>query len=202
LRPETQAVGRLASLWEADDETTCRRRFTLVDVATEVPLTVTCALAEGYRWDGETESVTISNDGWIGTVTVRKVDRVVRERVFDDQVQLVVQGRRHFGARTELENAGIIVIGGRGDEVALNPQPLPPGGDEVALNPQPLPPGGVGQLVREGLVVERLRQQAIDVGHRQIDAELLLRDRENPSGQGTVTGIDFEITEYVNPGVR
>ena len=45
----------------------------------------------------------------------------------------------------------IIIVGGKGGQVSLNPQPLPPGGDrsiiivsgkggEVSLNPQPLPP--------------------------------------------------------------
>jgi hypothetical protein len=49
-----------------------------------------------------------------------------------------------FGAMTDYEQAGIIIVSGH---AALNPQPLPPRqitpfgtGDEVSLNPQPLPP--------------------------------------------------------------
>lgn len=195
-------AGRLATLWESDDETTCRRRFTIVDVATEAPLTVTCALAPGYRWVGETESVSISADGWIGTVTVRPVDRTLRERVFDDQLALAVGGRRLFGARDELEERGIIVIGGLGGEIALNPQPLPPRGAGRQEFRQGGGLGRVGQLVREGVGLERFGRRVLDVGRREIDPELLKPTRENPSGSGTVTGLDFEITEYVDPGVR
>lgn len=49
-----------------------------------------------------------------------------------------------FGAMTDYEQAGIIIVSGH---AALNPQPLPPReinpfgiGGEVSLNPQPLPP--------------------------------------------------------------
>jgi hypothetical protein len=201
LFPDMRPAGRLATLWECDDETTCRRRFTIVDVATDAPLTVTCALAPGYRWDGETESVTITADGWIGTVTVRPVDRTLHERVFDDQLALAVGGRRLFGARSELEERGIIIVGGLVDEVALNPQPLPPRGN-VAVNNQPLRAGRVGQLVQDAARVERFGRQVLDVGRLELDPELLHPTRQNPSGSGTVTGLDFKITEFVDPGIR
>jgi len=57
-----------------------------------------------------------------------------------------------FGAMTEYEQAGIIIVSGH---AALNPQPLPPKqinpsglGDEVSLNPQPLPPKAFKRMFR------------------------------------------------------
>ncbi|HWU17785.1 MAG TPA: hypothetical protein VN155_08885 [Devosia sp.] len=47
--------------------------------------------------------------------------------------------------RSGLAEQAIIIVGGKGADVSLNPQPLPPGivnpWVRQGLNPQPLPPG-------------------------------------------------------------
>jgi hypothetical protein len=141
LIPDMRPSGRLATLWASDDETTCRRRFRVVEVATDAPLTVTCALAPGYRWHGTTDSVTISADGWVGTVTVHAAE-----------------------------------------QLRLNPQPLPPAGAVRAV-----PVGGQ--------ILEEVRKPTVR-------PELVQPIRQNPSDSGTVSGLDFAITEYVDLGIH
>lgn len=56
---------------------------------------------------------------------------------------------------TGLSERAIIIVGGKGGDVSLNPQPLPPGivnpWVRQGLNPQPLPPGkGPAPAVRPG----------------------------------------------------
>ncbi|GLQ08217.1 hypothetical protein GCM10007913_01490 [Devosia yakushimensis] len=56
---------------------------------------------------------------------------------------------------TGLSELAIIIVGGKGGDVSLNPQPLPPGivnpWVRQGLNPQPLPPGrGPATAVRPG----------------------------------------------------
>lgn len=211
LLPESRVAGRMTTLWEADDETTCRRRFTVVDVATDAPLLVTAALADGYRWVGEVTDVSAAPDHWNGFVTVRKAELNLRDRVFDDQVELTVEGARRFGTRSSLEERGIIIVSGSGvgDEVSLNPQPLPPreiattvGGALEAIR------AGASDTVSTGSVLARLRDRrwsraTIDVNAPRIDLEALVQPvRENPSGSGTVTGIDFVVGPTVHPDVR
>jgi hypothetical protein len=50
-----------------------------------------------------------------------------------------------------LSERAIIIVGGKGEDVSLNPQPLPPGIVKQGLNPQPLPPGFTNPWVRQGL---------------------------------------------------
>ncbi len=51
----------------------------------------------------------------------------------------------HELTATGLSERAIIIVGGKGGDVSLNPQPLPPGianpWIRQGLNPQPLPPG-------------------------------------------------------------
>ncbi|KKB12575.1 hypothetical protein VE25_06535 [Devosia geojensis] len=53
--------------------------------------------------------------------------------------------------RSGLSERAIIIVGGKGETVSLNPQPLPPGIEKQGLNPQPLPPGFTNPWVRQGL---------------------------------------------------
>lgn len=167
-------TGRLVGTWYDDGDGWHRRRFRIEDVETDVPLQVTCALASDYVWSPD-RAVDISARHWDGTVTVHPpIDfaQAIRDGLLQASVKLA-DGERRTVTIADLESAGalhrpdgsdrsIIIVGGvPGDEVALNPQPLPPrilqaidelgagqsvllatarDGDNVALNPQPLPP--------------------------------------------------------------
>ena len=77
-------------------------------------------------------------------------------------IALVYASPAFAGSFSSFEDRAIIVVGGRGAEVSLNPLPLPPKetlilkrrqfGEEVSLNPQPLPP-------KEGYLPEFLRER-------------------------------------------
>jgi hypothetical protein len=210
LFADQKVVGQLATLWEADDVVTCRRRFTLVDVATDAPISVNVLLANGYRWAGEVESVAAVPDGWSGTITVRKDDGKVRQ-AFDDHVVLNLDGVRHFGLRDQLAEQGVIVVGDRlrplrlGDEVT--PNPLPPRDQTIPAAADPIHAGGFhlnpsALKLETGQAVGRFGQEALKVEELHIDRETLRLVRENPSGSGTVTGINFDIKESAEQVIR
>jgi len=147
LFADLKPAGALSGLWADDDETTMRRRYLLVDVATDAPLTVTAVLAEGHRWRGGPAEVAVVPAGWAGTLTVTPAPlRTPWSDLGDGLVEVrLADHTRAFGSADQLAERGIIIVGGIGDpagRVALNPQPIPPGA-ESALNPQPLPPGEV-----------------------------------------------------------
>lgn len=210
--PTPRSVGRLAGLWAADDDTTCRRRYRLVDVAIDAPLTVTVALAKGQVWRGSVTEVFAEPYGWDGTITVHKalpkpaLGHVGDTRLLSDAVRV--------------PDIAVSVAAGSADEVALNPQPLPPKetwlrraldrGTEVSLNPQPLPPKEIGGLRRRlggadvtdmGIDVVALGRARDLVSHPHIDPDVLAhtRIRSDPTGYGLVTGIDFTLQEYHPP---
>lgn len=169
-------TGHMVAMWHDSSDGWQRRRFRIEDVETGTPLTVTCALDPEWRWvPGEVERVSPRN--WSGTVTVQRA-REFAELLRDGDLQVSFatgDGSRRTSSIAALEAAGaltrdpaagralVIESGTPGDEVALNPQPLPPRwrerlagsrgddraiivvggrnpGDEVSLNPQPLPP--------------------------------------------------------------
>jgi len=224
-------VGEMAHLWAEDDDTTHRRRYLVVDVPIDAPLSVTCGLASGYRWQGTVDQVFCEPAGWNGTVTVHPA-RSVAQR-FEDQVEIRLPDRsRTFGRADDLAERGIIIVSGRerlGDEVQLNPQPLPPREIDVRVSAATQPrleqvsASGVTQVsatraaaAATSGAAERAATTAVTAeqdprwGHAviQLDetvaaqiakAELI---RQNPSGAGTARGIDFRIVEYQAPVVR
>ncbi len=193
-----RTAGRLTTMWFDDGDGWCRRRFRVEDVWTDRPLEVTCRLAEGWGWPTRVvEEVTRRN--WDGRVTVHP-PRPIAELVRDGLLHVTVHqadGQRRTVAVAALEAAGVVArsptdrvllvrSGVLGDEVALNPQPLPPeedggwrrvghgleeraiiivGGspaDGVALNPQPLPLKEI--VLRGGLGAELAERGIIVVG--------------------------------------
>ncbi|MFE1665338.1 hypothetical protein [Microbacterium sp. P02] len=221
LFPDMRVVSQRDGLWAADDATTCCRRFRLVDVATDVALTITAAVAPRWEWNGPDDQVVVVSAGWKGTVTVEKGDPASHPKLIEDF-------RRFTRERLTLEDG----VGGavrrpftpsRSDETSLNPQPLPP--VEVQLNPQPLPPVEVRVGVSDGIlstlrgrasvsdaVIGGMRNEAVlsqvrlsDHVDQVIDADrvdLTRFDVQNPSGRGLVGGIDFTVRPYVAPVVR
>jgi hypothetical protein len=226
LFADQRPVGEMAHLWAEDDDTTRRRRYLVVDVPIEAPLNVTCGLAPGYRWEGTVDQVVCEPARWNGTVTVHPA-RSVAER-FDDQVEIrLPDSSRAFGRADDLDERGIIIVSGHGrlgDEVQLNPQPLPP--REVAVDVgvarqglERLSGTAVSQvsITRSEAATSGVAEQATTVtaeqdprwGHRviQLDetvAEIAATEltRQNPSGAGTARGIDFRVTEYQAPVIR
>jgi len=226
LFADQRPVGEMAHLWAEDDDTTRRRRYLVVDVPIEAPLSVTCGLAPGYRWEGTVDQVVCEPARWNGTVTVRPA-RSVAQR-FDDQVEIRLPDHsRAFGGAGDLDERGIIIVSGRerlGDEVQLNPQPLPPRAVAVDVGVarqglERLSATAVSQvsMTRSEAATSGVAEQATTVtaeqdprwGHRviQLDetvAEILATEltRQNPSGAGTARGIDFRVTEYQAPVIR
>lgn len=246
--------GRTTMMWWDDDEAGwSRRRYRVEDVETDTPLSVSCQLAHDWVWRGGTVRA-VEPVNWSGRVSVRPARDLVGPLTSESVHATIVQSdgsRRTVSLRT-LEEAGlisgvragrdrsIIVVGGRaGDQVSLNPQPLPPkepslgprligrAGDlasKVALNPQPLPPqertlgkrlrgrlGGVVDKVihRDHSATEVLREApatpkgpdlvtTVDdfgsMAFSQLDlADLNVPDVTDPTGYGTVRGIDFRV---------
>lgn len=229
LFADQRPVGTLSSLWADDDESTFRRRFLVVGLPIDQQLQVTCRLAEDYEWSGEAAQVDCRPSGWDGSVTIHKAPVAVSlAKALADQVEVrLPDKRRMFQRSADLAERGIIFVGGhgRGDDVALNPQPLPPKAlgavqdrvAEVALNPQPLPPDPAGDLAA-GRLLGGAQAGAAAVGKFQVQGHLSRRwgspvagvgqqaaaviaalTRHSPSGFGTVRGIDFTVEKYVPP---
>ncbi len=226
LFADQRPVGEMAQLWAEDDDTTRRRRYLVVDVPIEAPLSVTCGLAPGYRWEGTVDQVVCEPARWNGTVTVHPA-RSVAER-FDDQVEIRLPDHsRAFGRPGDLDERGIIIVSGRerlGDEVQLNPQPLPPrevavdvgvarhGLERVSATAMPQVSMTRSEAATSGVAEQPTTvtaEQDPRWGHRviQLDetvAEIVATEltRQNPSGAGTARGIDFRVVEYQAPVIR
>lgn len=232
---DQRPVGRTASLWAEDDATTHRRRYLMVDVPVDVPLAVTCALAPGHRWRGGVAEVVCTPRGWTGSVTVHPPAAPLgglspREAV-QQEVELRLPDRsRVFGRVSDLEERGIIIVSGRtpGDQVQLNPQPLPPRPpDEVVLTEhvaagpfarlsaaaaqtqRPDLAVRVSDAVQAGAVVSgtairdrRWGHDVLELSETVSEAAAAALVRDAPSGFGTVRGIDFAVSPYVAPVVR
>lgn len=219
LFPDQHPVGSLASLWAEDDATTCRRRFLVVNLPIDAALDVRCALSTDYVWSGSVQEVACVQAGWAGTVTIHHAPAVPLAQALDDQVELQLPDRRRvFSHSRSLEERGIIIVGGRdrpGDAVALNPQPLPP--REIAVER-----AGVDRQVFAAAANPRVATQVTDAGlsvelashhdrrwgtavtevsgdHASAVAAMT---RQDPSGKGTVRGIDFRVEEYVAPVIH
>ncbi len=171
----THETGRMVAMWHDSSDGWERRRYRMESVETGTPLTVTAELDAKWRWTPRAIA-SIDPRNWSGTVTVNKA-REFGQVLRDGDVQVSVataDGSRRTVTLSVLEGIGalprdpneqrslVIQAGTPGDEVALNPQPLPPKwlerlaadrgddraiiivggrpGDEVSLNPQPLPP--------------------------------------------------------------
>jgi hypothetical protein len=236
---DQRAVGTLAHLWAEDDETTCRRRYLVVELPIDTPLSVSASLAEGWSWAGAVSEVACRPSGWSGSVMVHRAPpHVSLATALADQVEVHLSGHeRVFGRVSDLEQAGIIIVSGRDPStVELNPQPIPPG-DEASLNPQPLPPRertlvdgsrvidlsddapaaahlGAAQLVHAGAVAHAGPvlalahkhaagwQQRVGVVTGETSAVVAALRRDDPTGYGTVRGIDFTVEEYTAPVIR
>ncbi len=209
-------VSRMAALWRDDDASTGRRHYRLVDVATDVPLTLTCDLADGYRFTGHDGKVTGVAHGWQGFVTVHPPAHLA------DLARLRVDALAGHASAV--------------DQVALNPQPLPPKEvHDIAHAPRavdvahPLQHAGgldvarqVGDTVAHavtrgetaaGAVADALRTRADASGgiaheltdealHHHLGQDVVNALRQNPSGSGVVVGIDFVMEPDVPPVVR
>ncbi len=204
--PTDRPVGRLGALWATDDDTTCRRRYRLVEVAIDAPLTVRVSLAKGQVWRGAADEVSAEPDGWDGTITVHK--QAPKDR-------FVLQTPLLSGA---VKDAVRPVSRGDADAVALNPQPLPPkevGGLRRVLADRNLVVGGAGGVggAAAASAVEGVAGAAVGAvsavaaveaptgevaSHLRVDPDLIARvvKRSNPTGKGIVTGIDFTLQEY------
>lgn len=233
LFADQRQVGRTAQLWADDDAGTHRRRYLVVEVPLDVPLQVTCALAPGHRWRGGPSEVVCRPHGWTGSVTVHPPLQLggVLSEVLEQQVEVRLADRsRVFGTTAELEQRGIIIVSGRtyGDEVALNPQPLPPRlADGIAVPRQVTAAtteslvaaatasrgASLGLRVRDALATGALVKGAalqdrrwgtdvVQIGEPFSEAAAAALMRNDPSGHGTARGIDFAVSEYVAPVVR
>lgn len=156
IRGARQSVGRLTTMWSDDGDGWCRRRFRLEDVWTDTPLDLDCRLAAGWGWSGRVvEEVTRRN--WDGQVTVHRA-RPIAELVRDGMLQVTVHqadGQRRTVAVAALEAAGVVAASPTDRAVLVRSGMV---GDEVALNPQPLPPKEGGGFRRVG---QRFEEQAI-----------------------------------------
>ncbi len=170
-------------------------RYTLTGLPIDKPISVECAGNAKIAWTGDAANKIASpeRDGWQGRVTIHP--------------GVKVSGRFHEGRQR---------LGSPGEEVELNPQPIPPGrgrfskeegsrmttpAAQVELNPQPIPPGragrfgGIGgssnpvsasELGRGG---EPLRRYAPEE-ESHVSAQAV---RQDPSGAGAVDGINFVV---------
>ncbi|WP_417564314.1 hypothetical protein [Microbacterium sp.] len=205
--PTARSVGRLGGLWASDDGTTCRRRYRLVDVAIDAPLNVTVQLAAGQVWRGSVTEVAAEPWGWDGTVTVHKA-KPKPAHVFAKVADSAVLDAR-------LKVADAVAVGGGIDEVALNPQPLPPKelGRPVSKEFGGLASKKLGGLRRTlggadatdlAVDITGLKRAGDLVSHAKIDPDVFTHvlKRSNPTGDGLVIGIDFVLQEYHPPVIH
>ncbi|MGH3383848.1 MAG: hypothetical protein ACRDO1_04665, partial [Nocardioidaceae bacterium] len=164
------ATGRLLHMWADDKDGRRRRRYRVVDVETDQPLTVACALASDWAWKPRTE-VTASPRNWTGTVTVHP-PRPLADLLRDGSLRVaatLADGERRTVTLAQLEAAGaiaspngsersIIIVGGLDDAVDERGIIIVGGlGDEVSLNPQPLPPRELRARLGTRVIAEALR---------------------------------------------
>lgn len=216
----TRRVTTEMTAWQDDEGDECRRRYVARGLPVGVPFRPQVALAPGYRWSGASGITEIAGepDGWRGEVLVRPES----ERPTVDLSLQVVDVREPSGhlrrvladdlvaaglSATEVRQPGLTVAGlsSRLEQVALNPQPLPP--KESASSPVL---GGLGALrSRTGISRSSSRGDSgvavasASEAARQVDLTAVLeRVRESPTGYGRVEGIDFVLAPYTPPIVR
>ncbi|MDQ1703479.1 MAG: hypothetical protein QOF57_2731 [Frankiaceae bacterium] len=216
---DQRGVGTLSSLWADDDDTSYRRRYLVVNLPIEAPLTVTCAVAAPYHWGGPVTDVVAQPEGWSGTVTIHPAPpKTSLADALQDQVHIKLADKRLFAHPDRLKEHGIIIVSGAGDPgeaVSLNPQPLPPRdfAEQIDLSAHTRVAAGafaaattqIGATTRSGLSLSgkatRWGDVAAEVAQEHVSAVAALH-RDNPSGSGTVRGIDFTVSEYVAPVIR
>ncbi|QAY60360.1 hypothetical protein ET475_10425 [Microbacterium protaetiae] len=186
-----RVVGRMSGLWAADDETTMRRRYRVVDVATDVPLTVRARLADGQEWHGSVAQVAAEPDGWQGSVTVHRMPEKSKKRLIDELPNL------RLNASAQRAVAGAL----RGQESALNPQPLPPKSVQLSRLLQfAKPDAAASPAAKVTVSAPHVDTRRLDAVRDQISH--LVRKRQNPSGDGVVENIDFVLAEYHPPVIH
>ncbi len=194
--------------------------YRLEEVPTDMAVQVRCELSEEYEWQ-PAGAVTCSPDGWRGSVTCRPFSDLT-EAVSDVSQRVRVQtsdGLSLTRSVGDLAERGIIIVGGRegdGEEPvgpplgeerlrtsvvgALADQP----GERVSLNPQPIPPGRTFELKNASLPlsgepghasaatasVDRFGRITLQ---QPVESWLLDPVEDDPTGYGTVTGIDFHV---------
>jgi hypothetical protein len=166
-------VTHVGGVEDASSETDHVLRYSLVGLPTEEALAITCAIREGVGWTGEAASMArpFAPEGWSGHVTVNPW---------------------HLG-----------LIPGELGEVAFHEEKVGSGAQEVALNPQPIPPGRsgtFGNLGQTGSAASAIVRQTDEPAYelvaqaaRVVIPSAVFRDRKDPSGLGTVEGIDFVL---------
>jgi hypothetical protein len=182
-------VTHLASMEYAPTSSDHVLNYSLVGLPIDEPIEVECAAAASVQWSGDasTKIPSPEREGWNGRVTIHPAPEIAHK--FRD-----VQARS------------------AGEEVELNPQPIPPGhsvrleeefrkaspASEVELNPQPIPPGRETSVARAGT---ELRGSAASEFNRSTETPIAeespIRVSEmqvqDPSGQGAVQGINFVV---------
>lgn len=194
--------------------------YRLEEVPTDMAVQVRCELSDEYEWQ-PAGAVTCSPDGWRGSVTCRPFSDLT-EAVSDVSQRVRAQtsdGLSLTRSVGDLAERGIIIVGGRegdGEEPvgqplgeerlrtsvvgALAAQP----GERVSLNPQPIPPGRTFELKNASLP---LSGEPGDAGaatasadrfgritlQQPVESRLLDPVEDDPTGYGTVTGIDFHV---------
>jgi hypothetical protein len=165
--------------------------YVLSGLPTEKPITVDCATTAAASWSGDgTKIPMVERSGWSGAVTIHPGTGIA--------------SRLRPGMRSS----------GHGADVELNPQPIPPGRrmttvehaglEKVALNPQPIPPGRTIAAEEAGFHPTASRGGAgtatvvseLQTAGRRIDPGrhgTAMAERENPTGAGEVSGIDFTV---------
>ena len=203
-------VTHLESWESADTDTEYIIRYRLGGLPIDEPIKIESGAVASVPWTGKSSGMkrSVEPDGWAGPITVHEgID--IAQRLDPEGL---ANNRVHQGA-----------AGGAGEEVELNPQPIPPGremrgpgaagavGEQVELNSQPIPPGremrGPGAAVnaawaagkggRHRIIEKGALEGEISIG--AAEAERLLRERpfaQDPSGAGTVTNIDFRVETF------
>ena len=161
--------------------------YTLGGLPIDEPISVACTANAGTAWNGAAQDKVVSPqpDHWAGPVTVRPGAHVF-QRYGEQSAQRA------------------------GEEVELNPQPIPPGhlipvgqevhrldpGAEVELNPQPIPPGigGARGAMRTGPPTNVVGEVGTHLGGGE-ESPIRISEftREDPTGEGRVEGIDFVV---------
>ncbi|MEO5749027.1 MAG: hypothetical protein ABIQ61_13790 [Ornithinibacter sp.] len=194
--------------WEyAGTDTEHILNYALTGLPIDQAITIECTADSAVPWSGPAAAMirSVERDGWKGVVTVRQG--------VDLNEKFHVQGQAHRGI---------------GDQVELNPQPIPPGrtdvshaegrfhgiSDQVELNPQPIPPGR-DQSIEQALAGKRRvarvtsgigESEAAITGHvGKLDphtSEMTIdtATRANPSGAGSVASINFVVRLIPMPG--
>lgn len=199
-------VTHLAAWQYAGTDTEHVVTYELTGLPIDQAITIDCTALSAVPWTGPAAAMirSVERDGWNGVVTLR--------RGIDPKEKYHAQEQAHHGI---------------GDQVELNPQPIPPGrtdvshaggrfhgiGNQVELNPQPIPPGR-DQSIEQALAAKHRgarvgsgigESQAAITGHvgkldpRTGEETINTMTRTNPSGAGSVASIDFVVRLVEKP---